>query len=321
MTSRLDRSRSASRSSSRWRPTSWVVSAGRRRGRAGGAGAARASSVGSSSSTRDSRSLSTGDGSTPSSSRRCRRNASAWRSASAVRPLRWSARISWSRSRSRSGCTVTRVSSSPTSSACSPSASRASRRSSRALARCSSRPTATGRAQSRSANSSKAAPCHSPSASRRRPTTTAGSAERFAREHRVSKRRASTTSSSATRTYPGGRAAMSASGRSSLRRRERLLWSTAAGSAGARSLHSSSQSRSVDTTSPRPAASRARTRRGFGPPIGRDRPSRHTSIAPSTRIWRSPTSAFSQARLQNACSACKRHAGVPQPVRIPSGRP
>ena len=113
----------------------------------------------------------------PSSSRRCTRYSWYTRSASAWRPHRYNASISWPRGRSASGLAAVIPSSSPTSSAWRPRLRLASTRSSTATRRSSSSRSASVRAKSASANSANAAPRQRPSAWSRSAEAADGSPE------------------------------------------------------------------------------------------------------------------------------------------------
>ena len=106
-------------------------------------------------------SRSPGPGSMPSPSTSAARAAWYASSASAWRPDRYSASISWARRCSRSGCRRTSASSSPISSACRPSARSSSTRCSRHARRSSSRRAISGSAKRWSAKSASGSPRHS----------------------------------------------------------------------------------------------------------------------------------------------------------------
>ena len=170
---------SVSSASGASRSSSGAVSGadGRAAGRGGacaGTGPGPGSGSGSGSSARScrkiaaSRSRSGGLGSIPSSSARVRRTRRYAPSASAWRPLRYSASISWACTPSSNGCSAVSASSSGRSWTCSPRPSRVSTSARLARSRSCSRRSASSRSQGRPSTSASGRPRHSASASRSR---------------------------------------------------------------------------------------------------------------------------------------------------------
>ena len=123
-------------------------------------------------------SWSPGDGTTPTSSARNRRNSSYARSDSTGRPARASASINRARRRSRNGSTAISASSSPMTSSGRPNSNSAAARSSIARARSSTSRATSAVANSSLANSAYGEPRHNPSASSNTPQRDLGSVGR-----------------------------------------------------------------------------------------------------------------------------------------------
>ena len=232
-------------------------------------------------------------GSSPSpssSSRRASRYAS---SASTWRPQRYRASINCPRTRSRNGCSATSPSSSPTSPACSPITRSASIRSSSASRRSSSSRAIAPCAKPSYAKSASGGPRHNANASRNRAPAARPSPDPSARRPSAtsaSKRSTSTSQPSVTSAYPPPRVTTKPSP-SARRRFDTYTCTVLAAVPDARSSHSASIRRSVETTSPRCNTSTASSARSFGPP---------------TTTGRSPSTTSNGPRIRNASTAAPR---------------
>ena len=226
-------------------------------------------------------------GSSPSSSARMSRTRPYAASASAWRPLRYSAVISVCQRPSRSGCSWTSASSCPVTSPPAPSSTRAAKWSSSSPRRISSRRARCGCSQGPSPASTSTSPRKSASAS---PDNSAAPARSppcrrsLAVVARVTTRSASTRPGSTSRAYPPGPLVITPG-----TPRARRSWDTFDCSVfrpvvAATSAHRSSMSRSGRTGAPASIASRTSTSVVFPDGSGSTAPSRRTSTGPSTAI-------------------------------------